>query len=136
MTGQARGYFGFGHPEAVGFTTGVCFLGHAVTLVGYMQTPLQPRKARMGCLTQVVLSLLLGVAAIFAIDAVFAPWSYFMGGNFHLIPMWQGWGRIHAPAGDYVLFVTMSPRTGSRGIAHVAGTGVLCTPRGDRKSVV
>jgi hypothetical protein len=53
-----------------------------------------------------------------------------MGGRFHVIPMWQGWGRIHSAAGDYVLFVSMQPRAGTRGIAHVAGLGVLCTPRG------
>ncbi len=88
-------------------------------------------KPRLGCLTQIFLSLLLGVAALIAIDAVFAPWSFFMGGNFHPIPVWQGWGRIHASAGDYLLFVNMQPRPGSRGIAHVAGTGLLCTPRGE-----
>lgn len=54
-----------------------------------------------------------------------------MGGKFHMIPTWHGWGRMHSNSGDYVLFVTMNPRTGTRGIAHVAGTGVLCTPRGE-----
>jgi len=85
----------------------------------------------MGCLTRLVLALLLGIALVLAIDAVFAPWSFFMGGSFHWIPMWQGWGRMHSNAGDYVLFVRMEPRTGSRGIAHVGGIGVLCTPRGE-----
>jgi hypothetical protein len=86
----------------------------------------------MGCFTRLVLILLFGVCAVLAIDAVFAPWSFFMGGRFHMIPMWQGWGRIHAPAGDYLLFIQMSPRTGTRGVAHVAGVGVLCTPRAQK----
>lgn len=96
-----------------------------------MQAAPQPAKRRLGCLTQVILALLLGVALVLAIDAVFAPWSFFMGGQFHPIPYWQGWGRIHAPAGDYLLFVHMEPRPGTRGVAHVAGTGALCTPRGE-----
>jgi hypothetical protein len=81
--------------------------------------------------TQVILILFLGFALIVAIDAVFAPWSFFMGGNFHPIPYWDGWGRIHGAAGDYLLFVHMEPRPGTRGVAHVAGTGRLCTPRGE-----
>jgi hypothetical protein len=95
-----------------------------------MQTPPRPINPRTGCFTQVLLALLLGVAVVMAIDAVFAPWSFYMGGKFHLVPMWTGWGRIHSTAGDYVLFVRLEPRTGTRGIAHVGGAGVLCTPRG------
>ncbi|HLJ30056.1 MAG TPA: hypothetical protein VKY85_25345 [Candidatus Angelobacter sp.] len=96
-----------------------------------MQTPPSPIKPRMGCFTRLLLIFLLGVALVLAIDAVFAPWSFFMGGKFHPIPMWKGWGRIHSAVGDYVLFVQMQPRTGRRGIAHVAGTAALCTPRGE-----
>lgn len=73
----------------------------------------------------------MGVVLVLAIDAVFAPWSFYMGGKFHWIPMWQGWGRMHAASGDYVLFVYMYPRTGTRGVAHVGGTAALCTPRGE-----
>jgi hypothetical protein len=96
-----------------------------------MGTASKPGNLGMGCLTRLLLLFLLGTVAVLAIDAVFAPWSFFMGGRFHPIPMWQGWGSIHAPAGDYVLFVRMQPRPGSRGVAHVSGTGVLCTPRGE-----
>ena len=85
----------------------------------------------MGCLTRLLLVLLLGLALVFAIDAIFAPWSFYMGGNFHWYPMWQGWGRMHSATGDYALFVRMEPRPGSRGVAHVSGTAVLCTSRGE-----
>ena len=84
----------------------------------------------MGCFTRVLLILFLGAIAVLAIDAIFAPWSFFMGGKFHFIPTWQGWGRLHSSTGDYLVFVNMQPRPGTRGIAHVAGRGVLCTPRG------
>ena len=96
-----------------------------------MQPAFQPARRRFGCLTQLILILLLGGAFVLAIDAVFAPWSFYMGGRFHPIPYWQGWGRIHAAAGDYLLFVHMEPRPGTRGVAHVAGNGVLCSPRGE-----
>jgi hypothetical protein len=135
--GQAMpGLLSSGRPDAGGLRLQAsdqefCFSRRAITLVGCMVTPTQPRKARMGCLTQVVLSLLMGVALVLAIDAVFAPWSFYMGGKFHAIPFWQGWGRLHAPAGDYLLFVTMTPSTGTRGVGHVTGNGVLCTPRGE-----
>jgi hypothetical protein len=85
----------------------------------------------MGCLAQLFLLALLGAGMVLAIDAVFAPWSFYMGGKFHPIPFWQGWGRIHAPAGDYLLYVSMNPSPGTRGVAHVTGTAVLCTPRGE-----
>jgi hypothetical protein len=96
-----------------------------------MNSAPQAGKRRLGCLPQLILTLLLGAAAVLGIDAIFAPWSFFMGGQFHPIPYWQGWGRIHAPAGDYLLFVRMEPRPGRRGVAHVAGSGTLCTPRGE-----
>ena len=98
-----------------------------------MATGVQRRSAGcgLGCLTRVIFILLLGCALIMAIDALFAPWSFFMGGRFHPIPYWQGWGRIHAPAGDYLLYVDMEPRTATRGAAHAGGKGVLCTPRGE-----
>lgn len=85
----------------------------------------------MGCLTRVVVILIFGCLLVLAIDAVFAPWSFYMGGSFHWIPMWQGWGRMHTSSGDYLLFVRMQPRRGSRGVAHVVGDGVLCTPHGE-----
>ena len=96
-----------------------------------MQTPPAAVKPRVGCLTRLLLILLMGSVFVLAIDAVFAPWSFFMGGKFHMIPMWQGCGRIHSAAGDYVLFVRMQPATGMRGVAHVKGIGALCTPRGE-----
>src|SRR5215470_15789877 len=86
-----------------------------------MLVPQTPSRSRMGCLTRLLLVLLLGIALVLAIDVIFAPWSFFMGGNFHWFPMWQGWGRMHSSAGDYALFVRMEPRPGSRGVAHVSG---------------
>jgi hypothetical protein len=93
-----------------------------------------PRRARSGCLIQVVGALIFGAIVALLVIAITAPWGFFMGGRFHIIPMWQGWGRLHSTAsgGDYVLYVSFSPRNGTRGVPHVAGRGELCTPRGER----
>lgn len=93
-----------------------------------------PRKARPGCLIQVARALALGLILVVAIMAVFTPWGFFMGGHFHINATWKGWGRMHSTAsgGDYLLFVRFFPGRGSRGVPHVRGTGVLCTPRGER----
>jgi len=33
---------------------------------------------------------ILGFIVLLALDAVFMPWSFYMGGHFHLIPVWRG----------------------------------------------
>lgn len=93
-----------------------------------------PRKARHGCLVQVLAALVFGVVVVLGIQAVFTPWGFYMGGHFHLIPNWTGWGQLHSnTAGDYALLVSFSPKTGrGLGLTHVTGTAVICTPRGEQ----
>ncbi len=90
----------------------------------------------MGCLGQSVLVLFLGCVLILALDAVFMPWGFYLGGSFHIIPYWQGWGTLHAQSGDYPLFVRFEPtmRGGSRMYpsSRMSGIAYLCTPRGER----
>lgn len=92
-----------------------------------------PRRAGHGCIVQVLAALALGVVVVVGIMAVFTPWGFYMGGRFHIIPQWSGWGRMHSNlAGDYALFVSFSPKTGKGlGPTHVSGNAVLCTPRGE-----
>ncbi len=76
-----------------------------------------------------------GSAILVLIYAVFAPWGFFLGGHFHPIPYWQGWGRMKSStAGDYVLFVRMFPAPA--GSPHqswnLKGRAYLCTPKGER----
>jgi hypothetical protein len=113
-----------------------------------MRTPdLQARlssspKARSGCLGclgqmvwQAAVVLLLGAVLIVALTGLFYPWAFYLGGKFHIIPYWQGWGKLHAKSGDYALFVRFEPTPrGSRIIArsNLKGVGYLCTPRGER----
>jgi hypothetical protein len=43
------------------------------------------------------------------------PWAFYMGGQFHIIPQWIGWGRMHSNfAGDYILYVQLSPARPSK----------------------
>ena len=57
-----------------------------------------------------------------------------MGGKFHILPYWQGWGKAHSKNGDYVLYVRIEPTTrGSRmGLStNLTGNAYVCTPRGE-----
>ena len=81
-----------------------------------------------------VLLLLILVGAAYA---GMYSWGFFLGGNFHLLPYWTGWGKMHSPtAGDYFLYVEVWPSTHAleRIIPHtfVKGRGYLCTPKGER----
>ena len=89
----------------------------------------------MGCLTRLVLILLLVGAVMAGGTYLFAPWAYYMGGRFHWLPMWQGVGRLHSNSagGDYALYVWFWPDSGRlRGLTYVKGNALLCTPRGER----
>lgn len=91
----------------------------------------KPRVGCLGCLMQVLLILVLAGVGYLAIQGVFAPWGFFLGGPFHIMPYWQGWGRMHSKiSGDYVLYVSFEPTSGGRGTyggSWVKGTGYLCT---------
>ena len=92
------------------------------------------RKSGPGCVVQVLAALVLGVVVLAGVTAIVAPWGFFMGGHFHLIPQWTGWGQMHSTiTGDYALLVSFSPKTGKGlGLTHVSGNAVICTPRGER----
>ncbi|HXJ94404.1 MAG TPA: hypothetical protein VMT20_16280 [Terriglobia bacterium] len=109
------------------------------------------RGTRLGCLGCLVKMLgylvgfgILGVIFLLALQAVFMPWSFRMGGHFHAIPMWRGWGKMQSASGhNYALYVWFEPYvpSGGRGAAvysggpEVVGWGELCTPRGEHYKV-
>jgi hypothetical protein len=68
------------------------------------------------------------------VPALFAPWSFFLGGRFHVFPVWQGIGHMQASSGDYVLSFWISPAPGGRtfNLPYFTGWGYLCTPRGEQ----
>jgi hypothetical protein len=90
---------------------------------------------KLGCLGQLVLLVILAVVVAVGIPALLTPWGFFMGGRFHVLPMWQGWGKMHSntAGGDYVIQLYFYPKTGRHlGTTHVKGNAVLCTPRGEK----
>jgi len=98
----------------------------------------RPFGCLTGCLTWLVLFLVAGMVFVAAVDAVFAPWSFYLGGRFHPVPGWQGIGTLHASSGDYVLYVWMYPVPGGRmfNLPSFSGSGSLCTPRGERYTLL
>lgn len=92
------------------------------------------RLGCVGCLGRLALILVLGLALVIGIDAVFAPWAFFLGGTFHILPVWQGTARLHAASGNYTLYLWMSPTRGGRTFNYPAfnGWASLCTPTGER----
>jgi hypothetical protein len=99
------------------------------------------RRALGGCagcigrfIRIVVLALVAGVALIVAIDWLFAPWAFYLGGTFHVLPVWQGIAKVHSSSGDYTLYLWMSPTRGGRtfNLPVFNGWAALCTPTGER----
>ena len=93
------------------------------------------RTGCLGCLGQLVVVLVLGSVLLVAITGVFYPWAFYLGGKFHIIPMWFGWGTAHAKSGDYVVWVQFEPTPrGSRMYlaSNLTGNAYVCTPHGER----
>lgn len=88
----------------------------------------------LGCLAQSALALLLGCVLVYALFAVLAPWNFYFGGHFHLVPGWTGHAWIRAPqaGGNYFLRLTFNPTTPGYRKSPLKGTAYLCTPRGER----
>jgi hypothetical protein len=97
-----------------------------------------PAKARrggcLGCLTQSALALLFGGALMYGLVALLAPWNFYFGGHFHLVPGWTGRGWIHSArsGGDFYLWVHFEPTTPGYRKSPIQGTAFLCTPRGEK----
>jgi hypothetical protein len=91
----------------------------------------------LGCLGRLLALCVLGAVAAALIAAVFAPWSFFLGGHFHLLPIWEGTARLKASSGEYVLSFWISPQPGGRtyNFPYFTGWARLCTPRGERYSL-
>lgn len=105
--------------------------------------PTQPRpKRRRGCLGclwqtlwQCTVVLILGVILIIGLTGLFYPWAFYLGGKFHIMPQWYGWGKMHAKSGNYVVYVSFEPTPrGSKVLyaeTNLTGNAYLCTPRGE-----
>jgi hypothetical protein len=96
------------------------------------QTP--PRRyGCAGCLVQSAIALAGGCALIYLLYALLAPWNFYFGGHFHLVPGWTGQGRMRSAAGrDYYLWLRFTPTTPGYRKSALQGTAFLCSPRGEK----
>lgn len=87
-----------------------------------------------GCLTQTLAVLIAGGALVMLLDFLLAPYTYYYGGHFHVIPGWQGEGWIHSPAagGDYFFWIRIQATTPGYRKSDINATAFLCTPKGER----
>jgi hypothetical protein len=96
------------------------------------------RKRRggcLGCLWQVGITLVLAAVLLIALTGVFYPWGFYLGGKFHILPMWSGWGTAHAKSGDYVVWIQFEPTPSKSKMylgSSLTGQATVCTPRGER----
>jgi hypothetical protein len=94
------------------------------------------KRVRLGCLGSLVVMAVLGAGLFVVTSALFAPWAFYMGGHFHVLPQWQGWGRLHSndAGGDYMLYVRMTPTPSPPPYisTSIKGDAMLCTPKGER----
>jgi hypothetical protein len=115
-----------------------------------MPTPIVPpfpyvkRRSSAGCLAGCVVkvlgALVFGCLVVLVVYVIVAPWAFYLGGQFHPLAYWQGFGIMHGPGGDYAVLVWISPRPGGRGGGgafylsgpSVGGSGIVCTPHGER----
>jgi hypothetical protein len=96
--------------------------------------PQARRQSNIGCLTRLVLVLLIVGAVMAGATYFFTPWAFYMGGQFHSLPWWSGVGRLHSNSGggDYAIYIWIWPDHGKfRQLAYVQGRAMVCTPRGE-----
>jgi hypothetical protein len=89
------------------------------------------RRRGISPLRLVVVLVFLG-AVYLLVTAAFTPWGFFLGGRFHLIPVWFGKGTLHTSGGDYQLSLYVYPSSSRAGGSVVGGRATLCTPGGER----
>jgi hypothetical protein len=100
--------------------------------------PPRSRRRGIGCLPGLLILIFLGLLFVAAVDLVFAPWIYSVGGRTRLLPVWAGVGVAQSPSGPYTIHVWFSPRpSGSRVLpsASILGSAYVCTPSGKRYSL-
>lgn len=82
-----------------------------------------------------MLVLVASVILLTAMTGLFYPWAFYLGGKFHIMPLWQGLGRMHSKGGDYLVWVQFEPTPrGSKMYleTNLTGRAFVCTPRGER----
>ncbi len=68
------------------------------------------------------------------LNALLAPYNFYLGGHFHWLPQWQGLARFRTATsgGDYVILIRFNPTIPGYRKSPLRGDVYLCTPRGER----
>jgi hypothetical protein len=79
----------------------------------------------------VVLGLVMWLGAL-----AFVPYAFTLGGHFHWLPFWTGWGRVTSPngGGEYLIYVSLQPEASNQSVVLTSalnGTAWICTPSGE-----
>ena len=93
---------------------------------------------RRGFLRSLFWLIVLGVAVVYAVAAITAPWSFHIGGRSTPFLFWSGAGTLTTQSGTYPIYVSFHPAShfsrlrldGLRPTGGVGGTAALCTSRG------
>ena len=93
-----------------------------------------PPRKRRGCLTQLLGLAILCLVLFGGLQALLAPWNFWLGGHFHWWPGWTGYGEMHTrlSGGDYTMWLTLDPTIPGYRKSPLRGTVFLCTPHGER----
>lgn len=103
--------------------------------MGPFNNAARPRKRGcMGCLVQSAIALVLGGGLLFLILALLAPWNFYFGGHFHVVPGWTGRGWMHSisAGGNYYFWLRFEPTTPGYRKSPLKGLAFLCTPKGEK----
>ena len=73
---------------------------------------MQPRR-RQGLFAGLIKLLLLGVAVVYGIAALTAPWAFHIGGRSTPLLYWSGAGKLVTSGGTYQIFVYFYPSSHS-----------------------
>ena len=103
--------------------------------VSRFDNPARPRRQGCaGCFLQSALVLFFGCALMYVILVLLAPWNFYFGGHFHVVPGWTGRGWMQAAngGGEYYLWLRFTPTVPGYRKSPLKGTAFLCTPRGEK----
>jgi hypothetical protein len=56
------------------------------------------RRRRIGCLSSLVIVLILGLGVMVGVAIIMGPWILTVGGRQRLLPAWEGVGDAQGPA--------------------------------------
>lgn len=82
--------------------------------------------------------LALLVLGLIGFNALLYPWIFTVGGKVRFLPLWQGVARVGGPGGTYRIAIWFSPSSQGSSVlpsTAIAGSGVICTPKGERYSL-